>query len=75
LHEYKITFTWDDEACVWIATSEDVYGLVLEHSSFDTLAERVRKAVPDLLSLEGALCDNISLDYGMLRKEKLVANG
>jgi len=63
LRECKITFTWDNEACVWIATSEDVYGLVLEHSSFDTLAERVRKAVPDLLSLEGTLCDSISLNY------------
>lgn len=73
--EYKITFTWDDEACVWIATSDDIYGLVLEHSSLDKLVEHVRQAVPELLSLEGIICKDIFLDYGMLRKENLVVNG
>jgi len=70
-NEYKINFTWDDEAYVWIATSDDVYGLILEHSSLDTLVERVRRAVPELLTLEGTTSDNISLDYGMYRKERL----
>jgi len=74
-NEYRINFTWDEEAYVWIATSDDVYGLILEHSSFDTLVERVRSAVPELLALEGALGDNISLDYGMYRKERLAVSG
>jgi len=51
-NEYRISFSWDNEAYVWIATSDDVYGLILEHSSFDTLVERVRQAVPELLALE-----------------------
>ncbi len=33
--EYIINFTWDDEAHVWIATSGDIPGLVLESGSFD----------------------------------------
>ena len=37
-----ITFQWDSEAAVWIATSDDVPGLVLESGSFDALVERVR---------------------------------
>lgn len=51
--EYVITTTWDADASVWIATSEDVPGLALESGSLDALMERVRNAVPELLSLNG----------------------
>lgn len=50
--EYIIYFNWDDEANVWIATSDDIPGLVLESGSFDALLERTRFAVPELLSLK-----------------------
>ena len=49
--EYTIKFSWDEEACVWIATSEDIHGLVLESGSLDALIEKVRYAVPELLEL------------------------
>ena len=49
--EYIINLTWDNEANVWVATSEDIPGLVLESGSFDALLERVRFAVPELLEL------------------------
>ena len=49
--EYVVNFTWDDETAVWIATSEDIKGLVLESGSIDALIERVRFAVPELLAL------------------------
>ena len=45
--------SWDDEASVWIAESQDVPGLILESGSFDALVERVKTAVPDLLELNG----------------------
>ncbi|MDR3076651.1 MAG: DUF1902 domain-containing protein [Synergistaceae bacterium] len=51
--EYSIDLLWDGEAAVWIATSEDIPGLVLESGSFDALVERVRFAAPELLSLNG----------------------
>lgn len=40
--EYKVNFTWDEEARVWIAQNDDVLGLVLESGSLDALIERVR---------------------------------
>ena len=49
----KIRFQWDEEAAEWIATSDDVPGLVLESGSFDALVERVKLAVPELLKLNG----------------------
>lgn len=50
---YKIKVRWEDKAAVWIATSEDVPGIVLESGSFDALLERVRYTVPELIELNG----------------------
>ncbi|GHV79627.1 hypothetical protein AGMMS49944_14180 [Spirochaetia bacterium] len=50
--EYKVALTWDEEAYVWMATSEDVPGFALESGSLDALIERVKFAVPDLLDLK-----------------------
>ena len=49
--EYSVNLQWDPEAAVWIATSDDIIGLVLESGSVDALIERVRYAVPELLEL------------------------
>ncbi len=46
-----VKLTWDPEASVWVATSDDIPGLVLESGSFDALLERVRFAAPELLEL------------------------
>ena len=51
--EYTIHLNWDPEAAVWIATSSDVIGFVLESGSADALMERARYAVPELLELNG----------------------
>lgn len=51
---YLVKMTWDDEAAVWVATSDDVPGLVLESGSLDALMERVRFAIPELLHLNSA---------------------
>lgn len=59
--EYVITFTWDNEADVWIATSDDIPGLVLESGSFDALLERTRFAVPELLALNASTNQPFSL--------------
>ncbi len=51
--EYVVKLIWDPEASVWVATSDDIPGLVLESGSFDALLERVRFAAPELLELNG----------------------
>ena len=53
MNEYTILLTWDDEASVWIAESDDIPGLILESNSFDMLIDRVKTAIPDLLEIEG----------------------
>jgi len=59
--EYNIVFFWDDDASVWIAESEDLPGLILESDSFDTLVENVKKAVPELLELNGTNHSQVKL--------------
>ena len=49
--KYVVNLTWDPEASVWVATSDDIPGLVLESGSFDALLDRVRFAAPELLEL------------------------
>ena len=63
--QYRIRMDWDDEARVWIATSEDVPGLVLEDASKETLMERVEIAIPELMELNG---ENLPRDkYDVLK--------
>ena len=45
---------WDDEAGVWVATSDDVLGLVTEAPSMDALVERLKIIIPELMALNGS---------------------
>lgn len=40
---------WDSEAEVWVATSEDVPGLVAEASTIPELRDRLDRMIPELL--------------------------
>lgn len=73
--EYVINFTWDEESKVWIATSNDIPGLVLESGSFDALLERTRFAVPELLELNSDTAAPLSLTFKSERHERMVMNG
>lgn len=44
---------WDNDAHVWLATSEDVAGLVVEADIWAGMIEEVRLVLPDLLELSG----------------------
>lgn len=69
--EYVVTMTWDAEAGVWIAESEDIPGLVLESGSFDALLERVRFAVPELLALNHMETSPFMLTFLSERRERI----
>ena len=49
--EYTVDIVWDEEAQVWIATSQDVPGLVTESDSYDSLIENLKSLIPELLEL------------------------
>ena len=72
---YHINCIWDDDACVWIATSNDVPGLVLESGSLDVLMERVKNAVPELLELNNISTKAVTLVVKSEREEPIAVYG
>jgi hypothetical protein len=58
-----INARWDPEAGVWIATSSDVAGLVVEADTWPAMIEEVRLVLPELLELSGERGDNLSLTF------------
>lgn len=67
---YKVNMLWDDEAGVWVATSDDIPGLVLESGSFDALLERVRFAAPEILKLNNSK-QPLTLSFISERQERI----
>jgi len=58
-----IAARWDAEAGVWVATSDDVPGLVVEAATWPAMIEEVRLVLPELLELEGHGNDRLSLTF------------
>ena len=67
---YTVSLDWDDEAEVWVATSPDIIGLVLESESFDRLIQKVNDAAPELLELNSQEPAE-SINYVCNRVQKL----
>lgn len=44
---------WDEEAAVWVATSDDVPGLVAEADTAEALLVKLRVLIPELLDANG----------------------
>jgi Domain of unknown function (DUF1902) len=58
-----IVARWDAEAKVWIATSDDVPGLVVEADSWPAMIEETKLVLPELMELAGAPGDDLSLTF------------
>jgi len=69
--EYIINTIWDNDAKVWIATSDDLPGLVLESGSLDALMERVRIAAPEILALNGTIEGTVPLFFKSERHDQV----
>jgi hypothetical protein len=44
---------WDDDAKVWIVTSSDVPGLVIEADSWLSAIQEIELVLPDLIEMSG----------------------
>jgi hypothetical protein len=53
----------DGDAAVWLATSEDVPGLVVEAETWPAIMEEVRLVLPELLSLAAQHQDGLSITF------------
>ncbi len=48
---------WDEEASVWVATSDDVPGLATEEATMEGLIEKLKLIIPELLKANGLRTD------------------
>ena len=55
--KFMVTALWDDEAGMWVATSEDIPGLATEAATLDDLLTRVLAVAPELLADNAHLTD------------------
>jgi len=44
---------WDEEAQVWVATSDDVPGLATEAETIESLIHKLKIMIPELLEANG----------------------
>ena len=44
---------WDEEALVWVATSDDVPGLATEESTIERLIDKLKIIIPELFEANG----------------------
>ena len=49
-----VDIRWDSEASVWIATGQDIHGLVVEADTWPALIEEIQLIAPELLELLSA---------------------
>ena len=69
--DYTVNLSWDNEADVWVAQSDDIPGLILESGSFDALIERVRFAIPELIELNKAENPSPIITFVSKRQERI----
>lgn len=50
--EYNVDLLWDEEACVWVATSDNIPGLVAESDSYAELIEKIDIYTNELITIK-----------------------
>jgi predicted RNase H-like HicB family nuclease len=53
MNSITVNAEWDPEALVWVATSDDVPGLVAEATSIEKLRPKLLAMISDLIELNG----------------------
>lgn len=59
MRTFIVRATWNAEAKVWVATSDDVPGLATEADTVEQLSEKLKVIVPELLELNGVVPNHL----------------
>ena len=68
-----ISAEWDEEACVWVATSEEVPGLATEEKTLEGLIEKLKVMIPELLDANGAVGMEYEVPFEILTRRFEIA--
>ncbi len=64
---------WDDEANVWVATSDDVPGLATEADTLEKLSQKLDVMIPELLEANGCSSEP-EISFELLARKFSVVN-
>lgn len=53
MKSYMVEATWDDEARVWVATSDDIPGLATEAETGEALTAKLKVIIHELMECSG----------------------
>ena len=65
---------WDEEAKVWVATSDDVPGLATEDNTMENLIHKLKVLIPELLVANGASVE-LDIPFEVLARTFEIASG
>ena len=68
IKRHLVNAEWDADASVWVATSDDVPGLVTESDTLEALQSKVQLMVPELLEANGCLPANKIIQIELLMR-------
>ena len=52
---YQVYANWDPKAEVWVVTSDDVPGLATESESIESLSQKLRIMIPELIKANNCI--------------------
>ena len=70
---YFVRAEWDADAGVWVATSDDVPGLVTEAETIEALDLKLQSMVPELLEANGCFPSDGQVTVELLARRFTVA--
>ena len=65
---------WDEEAKVWVATSDDVPGLATEEDTMEDLIDKLKVLIPELLVANG-MSGDFDVPFEVLARSFEIARG
>jgi predicted RNase H-like HicB family nuclease len=61
-NDIKVEVFWDEETQVWVASSNDVPGLITEANTMEHLMQKLKIVIPELLHANGLLDEPGTID-------------
>lgn len=71
---YLVRAEWDSDVQVWVASSDNVPGLVTEADTIEALDAKLQTMVPELLEANGCLPSGETIQVELFARRFSVAN-
>ena len=66
--DVRVEAFWDEEAKVWVASSDDVPGLITEAPTMELLMQKIRVLIPELFRANKIVTGEEMIDFSSIRR-------